>query len=118
MVLPLIGRELLKRGIRKKLKKKPLEKLKKKGPDSAAKALAKALGGLSAASLGTLGVIGLAYNESQKYKNKRLNKEEKTNQFNKSRKKLIKEGGSAASTAMRKRIKSFMEEEMKKIRGK
>ena len=118
MVLPLIGRELLKKGIRKKLKKKPSEKLSKKGPDSTAKALAKALGGVSAASLGALGVIGLAYNESQKYKNKRLNDEEKTNQFNKSLKKLIKEGGSAASIAERERIRSFMEEEMKKIRGK
>ena len=116
MAAPLLG--FAARLAARKLKKKPSEKLRKKGPDSTAKALAKALGGVSAASLGSLGIIGSAYNESRKNKNKRLNKEEKTNQFNKSRKKLIKEGGSAASIAKRKQIKSFMEEEMKKIRGK
>lgn len=102
MAAPLLG--FAARLAARKLKKKPSEKLRKKGPDSTAKALAKALGGVSAASLGALGIIGSAYNESQKNKN--------------SRKKLIKEGGSAASIEKRKRIKSFMEKEMKKIRGK
>jgi hypothetical protein len=100
MAAPLLG--FAARLAARKLKKKPSEKLRKKGPDSTAKALAKALGGVSAASLGALGIIGSAYNESQKNKNKRLNKEEKTK----------------ASIEKRKRIKSFMEEEMKKIRGK
>ena len=110
MAAPLVG--FAARLAAKKLKKKVLEKLKKEDLRKTAEAIGVITGGLGLSSLGTVGIFGLAATEAQKLKNKRARelaeREKEINKFNKSVKKLMKEGGSAASTARKKQIESFL----------